>query len=396
MSEIPHLPSIRTQFVNLWIDDGNGPVDQGLYHHVERPSDLYLKNRGFDPLGNLYDAADFKFELSDLSDVAVDAAGAPKNKDFFESSLEIANGKDHRPLVAMLTALHNPDRTFVSVLDQYFDRNNVMTWMAVNILLKQADAVRHNYYLYNPAGSEKFYFLPWDYDEALGSWTEPPNDYAADSLRLRLEYGYAVGEPNVFISRFNRIPGIHKQVIAAVEYIRQNYLTDVSIAEKAEKYITIAEPFQKRAPDNAHNPFFNVFTAERFAKGPATNEEALKTRFSIPTPPTLNNPVLQGSQWRFSWKPAFDVTGNRVTYDLQVSSTPAFNPNDVVVTITGIQDKAGTVEQSVDSSQLRSGVYYARLTARTINEPNRFWQVSSNRLEQGGTRYHGVLRFSAP
>jgi len=27
MAEIPNLPSVRTQFVNLWIDDGEGPVD---------------------------------------------------------------------------------------------------------------------------------------------------------------------------------------------------------------------------------------------------------------------------------------------------------------------------------------------------------------------------------
>lgn len=396
MSEIPHLPSIRTQYVNLWIDDGNGPVDQGLYHHVERINKNYLKNRGFDTEGNLYDAEDFQFELSDLSDCAVNEDGTPKNEDFFESALSINAGEDHRPLVAMLTALHDPERTFESVLDQYFDQNNVMTWMAANILLHQYDAVRHNYYLFNPAGSEKFYFLPWDYDEALETWKEPPNDYEQDSLRQREIFGYAVGEPNVFISKFYRLPGMHEQMIAAVEYIRQNHLTDSAFAEKADRYIRIAEPFQLRAPDNEFNPWFNVASAEKFARGPSENVEALKTRFSIPMPPTLNYPVLQGSEWRFSWKPAYDVTGNSISYELQVSRSPSFEPDNLVVNLTGIDDAVGTVEQGVGARQLPSGTYYARLTARASNEPFRFWSVSLNRLEQDGARYYGVIRFSVP
>ena len=396
MSEIPHLPSIRTQFVNLWIDDGNGPVDQGLYHHVERINEEYLKNRGWNTDSNLYDAADFTFEPSDLSDLAVDETGAPRNEDFFEGALEINAGEDHRPLIAMLTAVLDPQRSFVSVLDQYFDRNNAMTWLATNFLLAQADAVRHNYYLYNPAGSEKFYFLPWDYDEAMGSWEELLNNYDSDSLRERLEFGYAVGEPNVFISRFYRLPGIHEQFIDAVEYIRQSHLTDQSIAEKAEKYIRIVEPFQTRAPDKQFNPWFSVSKAEEFARGPAENEQALKTRFSVPMPPTLYQPELQGSQWRFTWKPAYDVTGHDITYELQVSTSPEFNADDIVVNATGIDGAAGLVEYYEDASQLRSGAHYARLTARASNDPDRFWQISLNRLDQDGNRYHGVMRFTVP
>jgi len=396
MSDIPHMPSIRTQFVNLWIDDGDGPVDQGLYHHVERPSKYYLQNRGFDPDGNMYDAEDFQFELSDLSDVAVDADGVPINEDFFESALGINAGEDHRQLVAMLTALHDPERTFVSVLDQYFDRNNVMTWMAVNILLHQYDAVRHNYYLFNPAGSEKFYFLPWDYDEALGTWKEPPDNYERDSLRQRVDFGYAAGEPNIFISNFYRLPGMHQQMILAVDYIRQNYMTDAIFTQRAEKYIRIAEPFQQRAPDDQFNPWFNISSAMKFARGPGENVDALKSRFSIPMPPTLYEPVLQGSEWRFSWKPAYDVTGNGIKYELQVSRNPSFEPEDVVVDLINIGDADGTVIQGVDESQLPSGTYYARLTARANNDPDRFWQISLNRLEQDGRRYYGVMRFTVP
>jgi len=54
MSMVPHLPSIRTQFVNLWIDDGEGPVDYGLFTHVEFAGKEYLVNRGLNDDNRLY------------------------------------------------------------------------------------------------------------------------------------------------------------------------------------------------------------------------------------------------------------------------------------------------------------------------------------------------------
>ena len=152
----------------------NGPVDYGLFTHVERVNEYYLRNREWKDDGNIYKAEDFRFDKSDLSDILVDENGEPLNVERFETALEIENGDDHRVLQAMLEAMKNPARTFESVLDQYFDRANVLAWVATNIMVHQADAVRHNFILYNPAGTQKFYFLPWDYDETMSTWREPP------------------------------------------------------------------------------------------------------------------------------------------------------------------------------------------------------------------------------
>ena len=46
----------------------------------------------------------------------------------------------------------------------------------------------------------------------MGRWCEPPNDLANDSLRQRVEYGYAVAARNPFLERYYRQPGIHQQV----------------------------------------------------------------------------------------------------------------------------------------------------------------------------------------
>ncbi len=261
----------------------------------------------------MYKAEDFQFNESDLLDVAVDDEGSPLDKDRFESSLEIEEGKDHRALVAMLSALHDPERTFDSVLDQYFNQNNVMTWMAVNILLFQAVATRHNYLLYNPAGSEKFYFLPWNYDAATGRWQEPPNSYDNDALRQRREYGYAVGSMNDFTSRYYKLAGIHERMKEATSYIRQNYLTDALVAEKATLLASLVAPSEIQALDNQYNIEYRESSALRFVENIGLNEEALKSSFSIPMPTTLIQPQLDDSRWVFRWEPAYDVTGHEIT-----------------------------------------------------------------------------------
>jgi len=396
MSTVPHLPSMRTQFVNLWIDDGAGSMDQGLYTHIERPNDLYLERRGLNGDGNLYKAEDFRFDQSDLLDVAVDDDGEPLDEDRFESSLEIEEGKDHRALVAMLSALHDPDRTFDSVLDQYFNRNNVLSWMAVNILLHQADATRHNYLLYNPEGTETFYFLPWDYDAAMGKWQLPANSFDSDALRERSEYGYAVGSQNEFTSRYYRLPGTHERMQEAVSFIRQNFITDALISEKAELYASLAAPFELRLPDSQYNPEYRESSWIELAGNPGLNEDALRNTFSVPMPPTLLSPVLETGNWQFSWEPAYDVTGHAISYDLQISTSLDFSADDLVREFTNIADAQDLVTQTVAAELLPTGDYYVRLIARADNEPERFWQVADNRIDRDGVRHFGVIAFNVP
>ena len=107
MSQVPHLPSLRTQFVNLWIDDGNGTEDYGMFTHVERVNKYFLEKRGWDDNGDIYKANNFSFDKSSLSDILVDDEGEPLDEDRFETSLEIENGDDHRTLVAMMEAGHS-------------------------------------------------------------------------------------------------------------------------------------------------------------------------------------------------------------------------------------------------------------------------------------------------
>lgn len=398
MSDIPALPSMRTQFVNLWIDDGEGPEDYGLFTHVERVNQYFLRKRGWNEDDNIYKAEFFRFAKTDMHNLMVDEDGKPLDKDLFKSTLDIENGKDHRALVAMMTALHNPNRSYQSVLDQYFDRDNVMAWVATNILVHQKDAVRHNFILYNPTGTEKFYFVPWDYDEAMGTWREPPNDLSNDSLRLRLEYGYAVAARNTFLENYYRQPGIHTQILAAVDNLRQNYVTDEAMAAKANLYTSLVAPFERRAPDSVHNPEFTTNSALTRTRAPGENAEALRSRFGVLMAPILDTPERHGSQWSFTWTPATDVTGaaGSISYRLQLATSPTFEADNIVVDIDAIDDATNLVQQSVNAAQLPTGEYFTRLIATPANQPERFWQVSGNKLYFNNNTFYGVLRFTTP
>jgi len=340
MADIPNLPSVRTQFVNLWIDDGEGPVDYGLFTHVERVNNYFLRQRDWDDDGNLYKAELFLFTQKDLKSLQVDSEGEPIDEDLFENVLSIENGDDHRALVV----------------------------------------------------------IPWDYDEAMGRWKEPPNDLSNSSLRLRLDYGYAVAGKNVFLDRFYKLPGIHEQLLATIDNLRQNVVTDEAMADKANHYINLVEPSQLREPDSLFNPEFTVFSAFRRTEAIGINAEALRSSFGVLMAPLLADPQLQGEQWIFNWTPAYDVTGasGGISYQLQIATSPTFEADSVFVDIGAIDDAVGNVEQTVDAARLPAGEYFARLIATPENEPTRFWQVSANRTYLNNQNYYGVLEFEVP
>ncbi|NND93100.1 MAG: hypothetical protein HKN42_19745, partial [Granulosicoccus sp.] len=224
MQDIPNLPSLRTQFVNLWIDDGQGPEDYGLFTHTEYVGGEYLDKREWNEDDRIYKIEEFVFALSDLEYLALDEEGEPLDETRFETRLSIENGDDHRKLLEMINAVNDNARPFESILEQYFDEENVLTWVTVNFLLHQTDAITHNFYLYNPVGSDKFYFLPWDYDGTFNVEPEPANSMETDELMRRLYYGYGKGRASNFINRFYRMPGLHQKVLAKAQALRNNQL----------------------------------------------------------------------------------------------------------------------------------------------------------------------------
>ncbi|MFK8083569.1 MAG: CotH kinase family protein [Granulosicoccus sp.] len=401
MTNVPHLPSLRTQFVNLWVDDGQGPVDLGLFTHVEALHKEFLENRGWGEDDNIYKAEAFTFSAQDLEKLAVDETGAPLNEELFEERLSVKTGADdHRQLIAMLTAMNDPTQSFDSILDRYFDRDNVLAWVTVNFLIGQKDITTHNFYLYNPAGTEKFYFLPWDYDAAFYIETEPENSFTNDDLDRRLFYGYARGSNSVFLDRYFRLPGINDTIVNAANTLRAGPLSDAEIKRRTTEYGDVVRPFTTRMPDVEHLSAGNdrepvaAFERQlvRLSEYVITNLQVMQEGLRIPMPHTLNPAVREGDQWVLSWTPAHDPTGNTISYDIQIATDVTFPTDSIVFDMNGIADDPNNVRYAVPATSLPDAPLFYRVVARASSDPERYWQVSTNILKLDGNRWLGVQK----
>ena len=81
--------------------------------------------------------------------------------------LEVKGSQNHTKLINMLEAINDPLMPIEQTFERYFDADNYFNWMAFNILVGHTDTTSQNFYLYSPQNSEKWYFLPWDYDASL-------------------------------------------------------------------------------------------------------------------------------------------------------------------------------------------------------------------------------------
>ncbi|MCE1255698.1 MAG: CotH kinase family protein, partial [Anaerolineae bacterium] len=176
IKELPDMVSLRTQYVHLYIKDEttNPPnkafQDYGLFTQVEQPNKQFLKNHLLDRYGQLYKATSFEFyrypdEIRSTDDPSY-------NEEAFSRILEIKGNRDHTKLIRMLDDINNQNISIKESFERYFNQDNYFTWMAFNILVGNLDTDTQNFYLYSPENSEKWYFIPWDYDGSFSRQDE--------------------------------------------------------------------------------------------------------------------------------------------------------------------------------------------------------------------------------
>lgn len=175
--DLKHISGFRTSFLEVFIrdDELKEKADfytYGLYTHIEQPNKAYLKSHGLDENGSIYRAEDFYFKLTpqlkDVDDPDYDEKA-------FETVLAIREGKDHSKLLRMLKDLNDDSKDFDKVFHTYFDEDNYLTWLSINILLGNVEAMSEGFLMYNPSSSSVFYLLPWDFD-GIFNWMNDDDD----------------------------------------------------------------------------------------------------------------------------------------------------------------------------------------------------------------------------
>lgn len=79
---------------------------------------------------------------------------------------------DYSDLAHFIDVINNtPARQFRTELEKVFNVDNFLKWLAVNVLVGGWDDywyLKNNYYLYHNTATDKFEFIPYDYDNTYG------------------------------------------------------------------------------------------------------------------------------------------------------------------------------------------------------------------------------------
>jgi uncharacterized membrane protein len=378
---IPNITSLRTQFVHLYVKDlsegketGKAFEDYGLFTHVEQPNEKFLKNHWLDPNGQLYKAV--LFEFFRYSDDLKSKSDPSYNKAAFEKHLEINGYEDHDKLLAMLDDVNNITLPIDEVVDKHFDLDNYLTFLAANILMDNLDTEAHNFYLYSPLNSNKWYFLPWDYDGGW-EWGLQGNvgNVSPSSNGISTYWG------SVLHNRFFRS---EKNVQMLKDKIDELYSTinNDTVAKRLQAYRGVVEPFINKAPDNNFLPIQLSKLDEEFKRITGVPLRALE-RFNKdlenPKPFFLQDLSRENGKYRFEWDPSFDLQGDDLTYDWTLAKDPSF---------TQIIDQRQKIkETSIELDNLKPGEYYWKVTA---HDGKGHQQIAFDVYEVDDLTYYGV------
>ncbi len=381
ISRMDDIASLRTQFVHLYIKDLSSDaqtaafVDYGLYTNTEQPNKTYLKSHGLDENGSLYKAENFEFQVYP----ALKNTDDPEyNEAEFEKILEIREGGDHSKLIRMLQDINDYSQDFDTVFNKYFNKDNYLTWMAVNFLVGNEDTTAHNFMLYNPSNSLTWYFLPWDYDGTFRFGSEKSAYFAPDAL-----YGVPHYWSIVLHKRFLQEQKNVDALVAKIEEVHQ-VLNKTASQELVDKYKTVLRQFMTKDPDLSASelppdqiePYLDGFGG--FIED---NYRRVIASIQYPMPVFLADPErLPNGNVRFAWEPSYDLQGDLITYDFTVAKDP--DMKEIVYSVT---DYIGT---EVKVENLPAGAYYIKVMIRD-SEGHVQYGADNYQLFENGTKLIG-------
>ncbi|MDO4325031.1 MAG: CotH kinase family protein [bacterium] len=253
MEGIPGMFSARTRFVHLYVKDKTEGedglfVDYGLFTQTEQINKTYLKNHGLDEDGNLYKAENFDWGRHE--DSIQPATASSFDQDAFEQYLEIkGSNNDHSGLIEMLEAVNDPSRNIREVLDTYFDRKNLYSWMAFHMLIGNKDTAHGSYYLYKPQAMDKWYFISWNNS---GAFSEIFTRMRDEGYSASWSTGIFTYTGNVLFERIFQDEKCREEFADTVELLYEEYLTPEKIASLAEPMLLEVQKQVYSLPDSLH------------------------------------------------------------------------------------------------------------------------------------------------
>ncbi len=377
--------STRTSFVHLYVRDQTETketafMDYGLYTMVEPINKQYLKNRNLDTNGELYKVVSFDFGRH--ADVIMQPTAPGYSAERFEALLESKCSNDYSGLIEMLDAVNDPSVPIQDVVETYFDKDSLYSWLAFNLLLDNKDTGTENFYLYRPVESKRFYILPWDFDASLRRDYELLRDPAyspgwkqgiflySESVLFRriLESEYCTNELSEYVT------ALHDTVLSG-ENVRA---TAQRMSEVVRKLLySKADRTYARVTEEDYEALVSRL-AEQVDENFYTYYDTLET----PWPFHILEPEQTGESVLLRWEASTAMHGS-VSYTVELADAWDFEDP-----ILELRDYADT-EYRLKS--LAPGQYFLRVTA--VAESGYTQEAYEAYNTEKNTLIHGVICF---
>lgn len=317
---IPQIMSLRTRFVHLYVKDTTSGKDAfedyGLYTQVEQLNKTALEAHGLQKNGQLYKVNYFEFYRYEDTIMTEDTPGFDLSK--FEERLEIKGDHDHTKLIQMLDDLNNYSIPVSDVLKQHFDEENLLYWMAFQILVGNSDTQSRNCYLYSPTNSPIWYILPWDND---GSFFNTEWALKKNTNRGSWEVGVSNYWGNILFQRCLKSDAFREKLDQVIEELRR-YLSEERLEEMVEQYAGVVQPYVEKMPDQLNEPL----TPEEYEQVKAglpkeveQNYEMYRESLEKPMPFYIGRPVTENGKLKINWDASYDFDAEDITYSVEIA-----------------------------------------------------------------------------
>lgn len=355
MEQVENMLSCRTTFVHLYVKDKSEGedglfVDYGLYTQVEQINGTYLKNRGLDNDGQLYQVGDFDWQRhEDSLRLSTDADFNQKN---FEQYLEIKGDEDHQKLLDMLDAVNDENQDIETIVDHYFDKGNLFSWMAFHMLMGNKEVMNGNYYLYSPRGVDRWYFISWDNDSVLNETYEEMRD---TSYSRSWKEGFFIYTQAVLFQRIFQSETLRNEFDQVVRELYQGVLSKENIQAQVDEYQDVVKEYLYQLPDRnfarVTEENYDILVSE-MVNEVEKNFESYQESLNGPWPFHILTPSVEGGKTVLSWEPSYLYQEGQVSYTVELAQDYSFQ--DCIVNTT-------TTDTSMIIDDLSEGQYFIRI-----------------------------------
>lgn len=386
MKNLEDMISLRTQFVHLYVKDtteggNNDFTDYGLYTQVEQLNRRALQSHGLDKNGQLYKINFFEFYR--YEDVIMLKNDADYDEKAFEELLEIKGDDDHSKLIAMLDDVNNYSVPIEEIIDKWFEEDNLLSWLAFQILVGNTDTQSRNSFLYSPLNVDTFYFISWDCD---GAFVDTKRQYQVTDEVYGWEKGISNYWGNVLFQRIFKSDTLRSDLNEKIEEYR-GILTEELLSEKANQYAEVVKQYAYSSPDLQYMPITQAQYADMLNYLPSEverNYQLYLESLVSPMPFFIGLPQKQETGLKFNWNSSYDFGEETITYTIEIDDDYSFS-NPI------IREEGLFVPEYDYSETLPAGQYFVRVKATNESGYEQYafdYYVTSESIKK-----YGVLCF---